>query len=221
MYNKNYILKNIGYFQNYIYKYKDYVINPKILEPFLLKDKSYIIYISYKEIEENLSGICFFNEYIEFLNVLDKKLNEKLKTLDVKMLKSLNIIIKIWVYKEITARRKAEAAQNEFNKRLLKFQKVLDKLITYKVNVSSGKQEYSRFLADKILTKEFKPVLHIKVQDEEVQVECLKHLLNLISKKWKNVSYNVFKHWMHKTIKLYQDNFEHNDAWEIDIKNTK
>jgi hypothetical protein len=38
-------------------------------------------------------------------------------------------------------------------------------------------------LVDKILTKELKPVLHIKVKDEEKQQECLKHLLNLMSKK--------------------------------------
>jgi hypothetical protein len=128
------------------------------------------------------------------------------------------IIIKVWLHQEISERRKVETAQKEFDKKLTKFQKVLDKLIVYKVNVSSNKQEYSRFLTDKILTKELKPVLYLKVQDEENQQKCLKHLLNLMSKKWQGVSYNTFKSWMHKTIKLYQDNYEHNDAWEIVIK---
>ena len=26
MYNKNYIIKNVGYFQNYVYKYKNYLL---------------------------------------------------------------------------------------------------------------------------------------------------------------------------------------------------
>jgi hypothetical protein len=38
-------------------------------------------------------------------------------------------------------------------------------------------------LTEKILTKELKPVLYIKVKDIEAQDECLKHLLNLMSKK--------------------------------------
>lgn len=213
MYNKNYIIKNVGYFQNYIYKYKDYLINKNILEPFLLKDKCFIIYISYKDEEENITGICYKNNYLEFLKLLDEIINKKLKELSIKDLKSLLIIIKIWMYKEIVERRKIETAQKEFNKKLIRFQKVLDKLINYKVKVSSNQQEYSRFLTDKILTKELKPLLHIKVKDEEMQQDCLKHLLNLMSKKWQGVTYTTFQIWVHKTIKVYQDNYEHNDAW--------
>lgn len=218
MYNNNYILKNVGYFQNYIYKYKDYVINKNVLAPFLLKDKSFIIYISNKEEEENITGICNFNNYTEFIELLDTSINKKIKELDVKNIKNISIIIKIWIYTEIATQRLKETAQKEFDKKLIKFQKVLDKLIDYKVKVSNNQQQYSRFLTDKILTKELKPVLHIKVRDEEMQQECLKHLLNLMSKKWQGVTYAIFKLWVHKTIKLYQDNYEHNDAWEITLK---
>jgi hypothetical protein len=87
------------------------------------------------------------------------------------------------MFKEIAAQRKAEKDKKEFIKKLIKFQKTLEKLIIYKVNVSKGSQEYSRFLTDKILTKELKPVLHIKIIDEDMQAECLTHLLNLMSKK--------------------------------------
>ena len=79
MYNKNYTLKNVGYFQNYIYKYKNYAVNTNILEPFLLENKSYIIYIKYKNgFEENLTGICYFNNYIEFHKLLESSLSQKL-----------------------------------------------------------------------------------------------------------------------------------------------
>lgn len=218
MYNQNYIIKNVGYFKNYIYKYKDYVLNQNILEPFLLKDKYFIIYISYKNnIEENVSGICFFSEYSDFIKLVNESLSNKFNNLNIKELN--NIIIKVWMYKEITAFRKAEIEKKEFEKKLLKFQKVIEQLITYKVNVGLGKQEYSRFLIDKILTKELKPVLHIKVMDEEMQAECLKHLLNLMSKKWVGVKFDVFKLWVYKTIQLYQDNYEQNDLWEIKVNN--
>jgi hypothetical protein len=42
-----------------------------------------------------------------------------------------------------------------------------------------------------------------------------------MSKKWKEVTFYTFKYWMHKTIKMYQDNYEHNDDWEIEIKEKK
>lgn len=87
------------------------------------------------------------------------------------------------MYKEISEQRKKETEQKEFDKKLIKFQKVLDKIIDYKVKTSNNQQEYSRFLTERILTKELKPVLHIKVRDEEMQQDCLKHLLNLMSKK--------------------------------------
>lgn len=95
MYNKNYVIKNIGYFQNYIYKYKDYVINKNVLEPFLLNDKCFIIYISNKDEEENVTGICNFNNYLEFIELLDNNINSKLKELNITNIKNVSIIIKI------------------------------------------------------------------------------------------------------------------------------
>ena len=96
MYNKNYILKNVGYFQNYIYKYKNYAVNKNILEPFLLENKSYIIYIMYKNgFEENLTGICYFNNYIEFIKLLESSVSQKLMQLDIKEINGLSIIIKV------------------------------------------------------------------------------------------------------------------------------
>lgn len=222
MYNKNYILKNVGYFQNYIYKYKNYLINKNILEPFLLENKSYIIYIMYKNgFEENITGICYFTDYKEFCEILESSLTPRLVVLDPQEIKGLSIIIKVWIYKEIALQRKLKREQEEFDKKLIKFQKVLDKLIDYKVRTSNGQQEYSRFLTDRILTKELKPALHIKVRDEELQADCLKHLLNLMSKKWPGVTFNKFKQWIKHTIQQYQDNYEQDDKWEIVIKNKK
>lgn len=222
MYNKNYLLKNVGYFQNYIYKYKNYAVNTNILEPFLLENKSYIIYIMYKNgFQENLTGICYFTNYIEFLKLLESSLSQKLMQLDRKEINGLSIIIKVWIYKQIALQRQIKRDQEIFNKKLIKFQKVLEKLIDYKVKTNNKQQEYSRFLTDKILNKELKPVLHIKVIDEDMQMECLKHVLNLMSKKWPGITHDTFKYWIKRTIKLYQDNFEHNDKWEIDVKNKK
>lgn len=222
MYNKNYIIKNVGYFQNYVYKYKNYLVNKNILEPFLLENKSYIIYVKYKNgFEENLTGICYFTNYIDFLNLLDCKLSEKVILLDNKEINGLSIIIKIWIYKQIALQRQIKRDQEIFNKKLIKFQKVLEKLIDYKVRTNNGQQEFSRFLTDKILTKELKPVLHIKVIDEDMQIECLKHVLNLMSKKWPGITHDKFKYWIKRTIKLYQDNLEHDDKWEIEVKNKK
>lgn len=98
------------------------------------------------------------------------------------------------MHKDISESRIAATALKEFNKKLVKFQKVIDKLVDYKVKVGKGEQEYSRFLTERILSKELKPVLHIKVMDEEDQLECLKHLLNLMSKKWLNVDSATFKY---------------------------
>jgi hypothetical protein len=64
-----------------------------------------------------------------------------------------------------------------------------------------------------VLTKELKPVLCIKVIEESQQEECLRHLLNLMSKKWLNVEFDEFRKYLHITIKKYQDNYEHDDAW--------
>lgn len=219
MYNKNFLLKNVGYFQIYIYKYNEYLINKNLLEPLLLQDKYFIIYLSYKDLEYNITGMCYFNNYFEFLDLLNNKLNQHIK--NIINIKNILISIKIWQYKEISEYRIKVTAQKAFDKKLTRFQKVLNKLIDYKVKTSNKQLEYSRFLTEKILTKELKPVLHIKVEDELLQQECLKHLLNLMSKKWLGVSFNVFKAWMHKTIKIYQDNWEHEDAWEIEIKEKK
>jgi hypothetical protein len=87
------------------------------------------------------------------------------------------------MFKDITDHRAKVAAQKVFDKKLLKFQKVIDKLIEYKVRVGAGLQEPSKFLIEKILTKELKPVIHIKVIDETKQNDCFSHLLNLILKK--------------------------------------
>jgi hypothetical protein len=96
MYNINYTIKNIGYFQNYIYKYKDFLINKNLLDPFLLKDKSYIIYICLKNgIEYNLTGICYFIEYIQFISLLNESLNDLELKLNIKSNEINTIIIKI------------------------------------------------------------------------------------------------------------------------------
>jgi hypothetical protein len=96
MYNNNYILKNVGYFQNYIYKYKNYLLNKNILAPFLLENKSYIIYIMYKNgFQENLTGICYCNKYLEFLELLEMCISKKFKQLDAKEISGISIIIKV------------------------------------------------------------------------------------------------------------------------------
>lgn len=216
-YNKNYILKNVGYFHNYIYSYADYIINKNVLEPRLMWYKAGILCFSYKKtgLEENITGLLYFdNDYNEFLFIIDTHIQQKIKSLEVKELKGLSIIIKIWMFTEITDRRAEIAAQKVFDKKLIKFQKVVDYLVDYKVKVGAGLQLSSKFLLEKILTKELKPVLHIKVEDEIKQTECLSHLLNLMLKKWKGVDHYTFKYYFHKAIKGYQDNFEHNDAWE-------
>ena len=48
-YNTNFILKRVGYFDNYIYNYKDYMINKKILNPTLINNQIGIIYVIYKD----------------------------------------------------------------------------------------------------------------------------------------------------------------------------
>jgi hypothetical protein len=145
-------------------------------------------------------------------------ISKKFKQLDAKEISGISIIIKVWIYKQIALERKLKREQEEFNKKLIKFRKVLDKLIDYKVRTSNGLQEYSRFLTDRILNKELKPVLQIKVIDDEMQVECIRHVLNLMSKKWPGVTHTKFKYWIERTIKLYQDNFEQDDKWEVELQ---
>jgi len=87
------------------------------------------------------------------------------------------------MYRPISIERLRIRAQVAFDKKLLKFETVINKLIDYKVKVGEGKQLFSRFLTEQILTKELKPVLCIKVKDTNAQEECLKHLLNLMTKK--------------------------------------
>lgn len=214
-YNINFILKRVGYFDNYIYNYKDYMINKNILNPTLINNQIGIMYIIYKDkTEENLSGILYFDffyDYNDFVKFVEDNIYLKLNVIDIKELKNLSIVIKLWVYKNIFEARQIAAAQKEFDKKLIKFRKVIDKLVEYKVNTSTGKAEYSRFLANLILTKELKPVLHIKVIDTISQEECLQHLLNLLSKKWVGVKAETFKFYFHKAIKGYQDNYEHKD----------
>jgi F0F1-type ATP synthase delta subunit len=71
---------------------------------------------------------------------------------------------------------------------------------------TANNKMFSRFLSERILTKELKPVLHIKVKDTEKQEECIQHLLNLMSKKWLNVTHDIFKLFFHRAIKVHQDN---------------
>jgi hypothetical protein len=217
IYNTNYIIKSVGYFNNYIYTYKDYAVNKKILSPALISNQIGILYIIYKnKIEENLSGILYFDffyDYNNFVDFVDSNISAKLSNIDMKEIKHLLIVIKIWIYEDIYIQRRIDTSQKEFDKKLLKFQKVVNKLVEYKVNTSNGTAEFSRFLANQILTKELKPVLHIKVQDEIEQEDCLSHLLNLLNKKWPGVQAVVFKDFFHKAIKQHQDNFEHKDMW--------
>lgn len=219
-YNTKYVIKNVGYFKNYIYTYNDYLINNKILNPELIYNQIGILYIIYKDkTETNLTGIIyfdFFNDYNDFITYVENNIKLKIGILSEKEKKNLLIAVKIWIHQEIYIARVKETAMKEFDKKLLKFEKVVNKLVDYKVNSSNGIIEYSRFLADKILVKELKPVLHIKIKDLELQEECLKHLLNLLTKKWIGVKADLFKFYFYKTIKLYQDNYEHNDAWYID-----
>lgn len=217
-YNINFTIKCVGYFKNYIYTYNDYLINKNILNIELINHQIGILYVAYKNNndEESLTGIIyfdFFNNYNDFINFVDNQIALKKNKLNVKEIKNLLIVIKMWNYRDIFNTRQILSAQKEFDKKLLKFQKVVDKLVDYKINASNNVLEYSRFLAERILTKELKPVLHIKVKDLESQEECLKHLLNLLSKKWIGVKKDIFKFYFHKAIKEYQDNYEHNDAW--------
>jgi hypothetical protein len=39
-----------------------------------------------------------------------------------------------------------------------------------------------------------------------------------MSKKWLNVTHDIFKLFFHRAIKVHQDNWEHNDAWVIEEK---
>jgi hypothetical protein len=94
-YNYNYIIKNEGYFENYIYKYKDYLLNKNILEPFLLKDKYFIIYIITKMQEENITGLCDYEDYKNSIEVIKEKIEEKIKEINKKDLRTMLIIIKI------------------------------------------------------------------------------------------------------------------------------
>ena len=169
-FNLNFTIKNIGYFKNYIYTYNNYLINKNILSTELINHKIGILYIAYKNnnSEENLTGIIyfdFFKEYNDFINFVDNQIAMKQSKLNVKEIKHLLIVIKIWIYKDLFNERQIIAAQKEFDKKLFKFQKVVNKLVEYKINTSTGVLEYSRFLAELILTKELKPVLHIKIKN--------------------------------------------------------
>jgi hypothetical protein len=216
-YNLNYTIKCVGYFKNYMYTANDYFSNKSILCPDLIKNQIGILYIinNKDKTEEHLSGILyfeFFYDYVDFINFVDKKITMKLNSINVKIIKHILIVIKIWDYTHIYTTRLIAAAQKEFDKKLLKFQTVVNKLVDYKVT-TTGTDKFSRFLAERILNKELKPVLHIKVINEEKQEECLKHLLNLLSKKWPDVKFDVFKFYFYKAIKQHQDNFEHGDMW--------
>jgi hypothetical protein len=65
-YNKNYVKKLIGYFQHYIYKYNDYIINKNILEPELLKGRIGIIYLKNKTLDENITSILILGNFSSY-----------------------------------------------------------------------------------------------------------------------------------------------------------
>lgn len=98
-YNINFILKRVGYFDNYIYNYKDYIINKKILNPALINNQIGIIYLIYKDkTEENLSGILYFDffyDYNDFVKFVEDVIYLKLNIIDIKELKNLSIVVKI------------------------------------------------------------------------------------------------------------------------------
>lgn len=220
-YNINYILKDTGYFKNYIYKYSDFLYNFKLLNPAILKDKAGILYLNHKTKivrEIHLTGILYFNDksYYEWLFLIRKIISSTLDTLNYnKELKNLLVVIKIWLFRDISILRSEIKAQEKFNKKMLRFKKVIDYLVEYKVITSVNYKLFSRFWTEKVLTKDLKPVLHIKVVDEEKQQECIQHLLNLMSLKWENINPKKFKDYIHRAIKVHQDNWEHNDAWDL------
>lgn len=225
-YNINYTLKDNGYFKNYIYKYSDYLFNTKLLNPEILKDKVGMLYLNHKTKlikEMHLTSILYFNDksYNEWLIFLSKIISSNINQLNYnKELKNLLVVIKIWLFRDITILRSEIRAQEKFDKKLIRFQKVVDYLVEYKVTTSENYKLFSRFWTEKVLTKELKPVLHIKVEDEDRQEECLKHLLNLMSKRWYNINPFLFKNYLHNAIRTHQDNWEHGDAWEI-VNNKK
>lgn len=231
IYNENVLVKNIGYFQVYTYKYADYIVNKNILNPFIIKNNVGLLCVSKEaKVESNLSGILNFNDYNynDFIDYVYQQIKNQIISFDNlpvkeknKVLRKFVIIIKIWIFKLITKERLRIRAQLLFNKKLLKFQTVINKLIDYKVKVGLKQQQFSRFLTERILTKELKPYIIIKIKDIEKQDLCLNHLLNLMTKKWLNVDPLVFKYYIHKTIKKYQDNYEHDDAWELKVEEKK
>jgi len=226
--NTNYVLKDTGYLRNYIYSYSDYLFNTKVLNREVIKDRTGLLYFNHKTKLVNellITSILYFNDktYNEWVFFMEKIIISKLRELELeftKQLKGLKVILKLWLFRDISNLRAEIKAQEKFDKKLLRFQKVVNKLVDYKVETANNKM-FSRFLSERILTKELKPVLHIKVVDAEKQEECLKHLLNLMSKKWHNVTHDIFKLFFHRAIKMHQDNWEHNDAWYIKIKEKK
>jgi hypothetical protein len=101
-YNKNYVIKLVGYFKIYIYKYSDYIMNKNILEPGLIEGRIGIIYLynRNKTIEHNITSMLLFGNFLSYSNFvswIDRRINisiEKMK-LSVRECKSLLIAIKI------------------------------------------------------------------------------------------------------------------------------
>lgn len=221
--NTNYVLKDTGYLRNYIYNYSDYLFNTKVLNREVIKDRTGLLYFNHKTKLVNeflITSILYFNDktYNEWVFFMEKIIISKLREFKfTKELKGLKVVLKLWLFRDISNLRAEIKAQEKFDKKLLRFQKVVNKLVDYKVETANNKM-FSRFLSERILTKELKPVLHIKVVDADKQEECLKHLLNLMSKKWHNVTHETFKLFFHRAIKMHQDNWEHKDAWEIKEK---
>lgn len=228
-YNENFVLKIEGYFYSYIYKYSDFISNIKVLNPVMIRDNWGIVYLTHKTKlvkEIHLTNILYFNDrdYKDWIHLLGEVIlySNILKFGYTKQLNNLLIVFKIWTFRKITEDRIKQSALEKFNRKLIRFQTIVNKLIDYKVTTSANYRKlYSRFLVERILTKELKPVLHIKVEEPEHQDECLLHLLNLMSKKWDNINRDSFKRWFINAIQTHQDNWEHNDAWEININNKK
>lgn len=221
--NNNYVLKDTGYLKNYIYSYSDYLFNTKVLSREIIKDRIGLLYFNHKTkliSEFMITTILYFNDktYNEWTLFMEKIITKKLKEFKfIKELKGLQVVLKLWLFRDISNRRAEIKAQEKFDKKLLRFQKVVNKLVDYKVETANNKM-FSRFLSERILIKELKPVLHIKVKDAEKQEECIQHLLNLMSKKWLDVTHDTFKQFFHRAIKVHQDNWEHKDAWHIKEK---
>lgn len=220
-------LEKNGYFFNYILKYKDYKLNYNLNDfinfinnnIFVMKNNNcgIIAFRDKNKVETYVTSILYFDTYtsIELCTLFENIIVNYTQNLTVKELNNLSIVIKVWIYINITVERIEAAAQLQFDKKLDKMRQIIHKIIDYKISCHIGNKEYSRYWVELILNKELKKVLFIKVKDVIRQEECLKHLLNFISKKWAwpNLNFVLFRDIICNIIKKYQDVFDFNDAW--------